>query len=210
MKQLLVTFAFAFCIFATTSCDSPSSGEHEKILIDLLNKNDLKLTEELIEKYIIAYRKLKALGPNIAEEFNKNGFNPLTQYQQIEQIIVESGFDSYAQFVKTNARIAWAFSLAQGHAGKERFSKLQSDSEQLLIEQINNPDVPEEVKVELRKNLKTLQDNWKKNAPWADYSLKIISHLTSDEDTRLIMKYEKELLELFAGVPMPEVPQMKM
>lgn len=199
---------FIICISLISSCDAPPSGEKEKALIELLDKNDLELTEDLIERYIVAYGKLKALGPNIAEEFNKNGSNPMTQYQQIEQIITESGFDSFAQFVKTNAKIAWAFSIAQGHAGKGRFAKLQSDSEKMIIDQINNPEVPEEVKVELRKNLETLRQNWKKNAPWADYALKIISNLTSDKDIALIMKYEKELLELFAGVPMPEVPQM--
>lgn len=78
----------------------------------------------------------------------------------------------------------------------------------MIVDQINNPDVPEEVKVELRKNLETLRANWKKNEPWADYALKIISNLTSDKDRALIMRYEKELLELFAGISMPEVPQM--
>ena len=205
MKHLAYLLVFFILII---SCEQPSSGEREKALIELLDKNDLVLTEELVEKYIVAYGRLKALGPNIAEEFNKNMQNPLAQHDQIVGIIKESGFDSFAQFVKTNAKIAWAFSIAQGHAGKNRFSKLQKDSEKLLLDQINNPEVPEEVKVELRKNLETLRENWKKNEPWADYALKIISNLTSDTDIAIIMKYENELIELFAGVPMPEVPQM--
>lgn len=162
-----------------------------------------KLTDETVVKYIAAYKALRAAGPGLAEKYKAGGEVPIDSARQdyagIEDAIKKAGFSGYAEFVKANAQIAWAFNTAQGKAFLQEFDGKVSDGEKQIQEALANPEVPEEAKRELREQLKVLQATYAKNRKWADISMKVAGKLTDQESVDVILRHRVELEAAFRG-----------
>ena len=185
------------------------------------------LTDEKVKNYIEVYKQLREEAPIILEKINSNPKNAdigQEQYATIQNIIKDGGFDNYAQFVMVNAKIGSIFSIIQANSGMEKFENLVESGDDLIDdgialikEQLDDPEVPEETKVELRKTLKELQkgqnesnDNWKKNEKIAKIVMKttkkISGLIVSEGDIQIVKKYEAEIMEAYVGFQMPELP----
>jgi hypothetical protein len=207
MKRLIpILFLFLLLLHSCSMSEDNLKDEAMKALY----KNNLILTDELVVKYCNVYKKLKADGPAMLEQLNKNGGNPqasVDQFIGFERTIREGGFESYAEFVKTNAKIAWAFSISQAGGFMNDMDSMKTDAEKQIAEALKNPDLPKEARDELEKNLAVIRETYAKNSKWANFSMDLIKRIVSDEDLKIIKRHEKELLEAFTGVPMPEPPK---
>jgi len=187
------------------------------------------LTDQQIEKYIATYTQIREKSPDILESINKNPKNAELnkEYEELQQIITDGGFDNYYQFVVTNAKVGSIFSIIQAQSGIENFENLTENSQELIdngiaeIDKIlNDPNISEEVKKEqqklkeeLLKGTEKLQKNWKKNEKWAKMVMKSTEKISglfiSEEDIAIVKKYEDQIMEAYAGFQIPELPEGK-
>jgi hypothetical protein len=207
MKRLIPLFVLFFLVLASCSMSEDNLKDEA---MKALYKNNLILTDELVVKYCKVYKKLKANGPAMLEQLNKNGGNPqasIDQFAGFEKTIQEGGFESYAEFVKTNAKIGWAFSISQAGGFMDEMESMKTDAEKQITEALKNPDLPKETRDQLEKNLAVIRETYAKDSKWADFSMDLIKRIVSDEDLKIIKRHERELLEAFAGVSMPDPPK---
>ena len=99
----------------------------------------------------------------------------------------------------------------QGWAQKEMDKGLAE-----IQKHINDPDVPEETKKELRETLKKLQsgkkelkDSYKHNKKWADWAMKLTRPLTNKKDIQVILRHQNELMEVFTGLSREQLEQIQ-
>jgi len=183
------------------------------------------LTNEQVENYIKAYTKLKEVAPDILIDINENSDESKVGkdgFDSIEKIIKDCGIESYAEFVRLNAKIGTVFSILQAHRGMDQQANLQesgqdmfNDSYRLIEEQLNDPEVPEETKEELRKTLEELKqssnelkESYESNKIIADWVMgkvqKISGLLVNEADVEVIQSYEDEIFKAYTGFPRPE------
>jgi predicted ribosome quality control (RQC) complex YloA/Tae2 family protein len=209
MKKIIIAGIITLFIF---SC-SHITGEKGSI------------TNEQVENYLEAYKKLREKAPEILKDINENSDQTKAGkegYDSVERIIQESGLESYAQFVILNAKIGTVFSMLQAHKGLNSQENLYEsgqdmfdDSNRFIEEQLNDPEVPEETKVELRKTLEELKQNsnelkesYESNKAIANWVMnkaeKIQGLLVNESDIEVIQHYEEEIFEAYTGFPRPE------
>lgn len=159
------------------------------------------LTDADVRAYCRAYSALRQQGPSILQQITDNPEGGLAGFEQIERTLQASGFTDYASFVKTNAKVAWAWNVYQATNGYDRFHRMQAEGLALLDQHLNDPEVPAVVKDSLRLARQTLQENWARNSPWAQLVIERIRPLTSEADMAVIRRNEALLLEVFTGYP---------
>lgn len=184
-----------------------------KKIYEIYNQNvaGVELTDELIEKYIKAVKSLHKLGPSIPQKLAEKGESEATGielYNEIDGVIKEAGFKDYFEFVKVNAKIAWAWNVSQGELGIARFQMMKDSGLQQMDEAIANPDVPEASKAELRKAKQEILDNWAHNKKYADISMSIVRPLTNRHDLEIIKRHQKELMEAYTGLPQAKLQEI--
>jgi len=172
------------------------------------------LNDEMIVKYVGAYRGLRQSGIEFQSQLEQNPANGTEIFNNAETIIKENGFADYAEFVRVNAKIAWAWNLAQAQRGMEAQEDLQEWGQgqmdagiQQLMAVLNDPDVPEETKVELRSTLaelragkEELRQTYEGNMEWAKWAMELTEPLTNDADIAVVMRHEQELMEVYTGL----------
>ena len=186
---------------------------HCKKIYEIYDQNvsGVVLSDELIEKYIKAVKALHKLGPGIPQKLAEKGESEATGielYNEIDGVIKEAGFKDYFEFVKVNAKIAWAWNVSQGELGIERFKGMTDNGVKQMDEAIANPDVPEETKAELRKARQEILDNWAHNKKYADISMSIVRPLTNRHDLEIIKRHQKELMEAYTGIPQAKLQEI--
>lgn len=192
-------------VFSIVRCDYFKNKIYDKYRETVQGE---ELTDESVVKYIKTVKALHKFGQNLPQNIAETKGDPVTGiegYSQIESIIKENGFDSFAQFVKINAKVAWAWNVAQGDIGIQKYQSLKDAGTEQLQSAINNPDVPEETKVELRKSLAEIEASWQHNKKYADMTLNFVRPLTNEKDMEIIKKHQKELMEAYTGRPIEEL-----
>ncbi|MCB1173495.1 MAG: hypothetical protein KDK39_08025 [Leptospiraceae bacterium] len=218
MNRALRTFISGTTIlFGLTLIGLPGCGDPREKLYDMYHEQVSSvgdLNDEMVVKYVRTYRKLREFGIKFEEYIGNNPEKSQQAYQDIEKIIKSGGFADFAEFVKVNAKIAWAWNMSQARIGMDKQQKLQDWGQhtmdqgiKTIQEQINDPDVPEETKESLRETLRELQagkqelgDTYAKNLKWANWAMEMTKPLTNDQDMAVIMRHEKELMEVFTGL----------
>ncbi len=165
--------------------------------------SESSLTDDQVVAYLEAYRALRKAGPKLAERYKAGEQVPLESARQdfagIEGELRKAGFPGYAEFVRTNAKIAWAFNTAQGRAFLQDFAGRMSEAESELQKAIADPQVPEEAKRELRAQLKTLKAEYAKNKKWAEVSMQVAGRLTDPASVEVILRHRAQLEAVFQG-----------
>lgn len=226
MKNKLSIFLWCFC-FTFAACNIEDTSQEGSVLYKDITETNFALTDEMVVKYIAVYKKMRAFGIDYVNTVNQSegATNGMEGYSQIEQIITDGGFTDFAEFIRVNAKIAWAFSIVQGSSGMEDIknmqdnlleqgNEIQSEAIAEIDRNLNDPEVPEATKVELRKTKQELlqanqqmnqevNQNWDKNKKWADITMNLVKKITSDEDMNVVKKHRKELLEVFVGIELP-------
>lgn len=175
------------------------------------NVSGVELTDEMIQKYIKAVKALHKLGHSIPQKLAEKGESEATGielYNEIDSVIKEAGFKDYFEFVKVNAKIAWAWNVSQGDLGIKKFQTMKDSGLQQMEEAIANPDVPEETKAELRKAKQEILDSWEHNKKYADIAMNIVKPLTNEYDLEIIKRHQKELMEAYTGMPQEKLQEI--
>lgn len=188
------------------------------------------LTEEKVGNYIEVYEKLREEAPDILENINKDPENAdigKEEYDKFLKIIKKGGFESFADFVYTNAKIGSVFSLIQAEKGMDNFENMNESGNDMFDESIaeiqkiiDDSQTPEETRKELiqqitdiKENQKLMNDSYVDNEEIAEFvmkSVKTISGLiVSEEDIRIITKFEAEIMHAYVGFQLPELPDGK-
>lgn len=185
-----------------------------------------QLDDAMVERYIKAYEALRKVGVNLPQELAKPGAAAKWARggnSKLEGAVKAGGFSNLADFVKVNAKIAWAFIMAQGQLGLSQQDKLQKWSQRQLsagqkqiLDALKDPQTPESTKRELRKTLAKLQAGqresaatYAKNRKWAGVAIKWIGPLTNSHDVEVIKRHEAELRAIFMGLNSSQLEAVK-
>lgn len=182
------------------------------------------LTDQKIQNYIRAYKGLKENAPKILTNLNQNGETIAAGqigFLEFEKIIKDAGMEDYPDFVRTNAKIGVIFSLIEANKGMERSENLEESSKDMIDDaivfiqtQIDNPDVPEETKADLRQqikehkaNKKLITETYSKNTEIANLVIKQVEKirgmLVNPSDIEAVQRNHTDLFEAFTGFPEP-------
>lgn len=198
---VLVLFSFAL-----TSC----SGSDKK--------KEAGLTGQQIDAYLNAYKALCAEAPELLESANAgNVLDQQKGFNNFETILKKHGL-SYKEFVILNAKIGAIFSIQQGEnfmgemADMKTAGMEQLDAGSLQMQaQIDDPNVPKEAKIELRKSLEEMKaakvqvnTDYDKNKGWADLVMNKAKSVTNlficKEDVELVKQYSDKITEAYTGM----------
>ena len=179
------------------------------------------LTTQNIDAYLNAYKDLRTSAPEFLNQANSGNVDDQKQgFTDFESVIKNHGL-SYTEFVKINAKVGGIYSVlnAESYMG-EMGTKIADGNTQFddgvkqLKEQIDNPDVPEETKVELRKSIEALKagkkevnTDYEKNKYWADLVLdkvkSISNQFITSEDIELVKQNFDKITEAYTGGIIP-------
>ena len=208
------------CAILSVHCDNPREALYKKYHEVVSSAGELD--DEKMQKYIKTMRILRKTGINFEKWLAENPDGAREGFSRIESAIQEGGFEDYATFVKVNAKVAWAWNMAQAEVGMTRQKNLNEASQDmtqqgidLLDEQLADPNIPEETKAELRKTRqqlvdkkKEIKDTWDENKVYADWAMEVVGPLTNDNEVALVKKYEPELMEVFTGLSKEQIDQI--
>lgn len=187
MKALSVVLAVLFALFG--ACDKiPGAPQLPK------------LTEKKVKSYIKAQKNLQKLGPDVARQFSdptRIDFDQASkEFSKVDKAVKGAGFESYADFVATNAVIAKVWSDMQAGKFMEQMDDMQAAGAKQIQEAIDNPDTPPETKAQLKKQLAEMKSTYADNKQWADMVMEYSGGDIDPETARILKKHEKDLLEV--------------
>ncbi|MGC4119980.1 MAG: hypothetical protein QM765_36455 [Myxococcales bacterium] len=160
------------------------------------------LTEEQVIRYVEAFRAVRKAAPKLAERLEAGEQVPAEAASQsfagIEGAVRQAGFPSYAEFVRTNGRIVWAFNSTQGAAFLDDFAGRLSEGVKELQAAIDDKNVPEEVKKELRAQVKSMKADFAKNEHWVTLSKKLTGGVVDPATVEVLLRHRPELADLLA------------
>ncbi len=188
-------------------------GEAKDKIQGAYNKtvSGVEVTDENVVKYVAAVKALRELGPDIPkklaerEEKIKAG---MEIYSQIEETVKKAGFKDAPEFMKLNAKIAWAWNVSQGETGMQKMETMKDEGLAKMDAAINNPATPESAKEELKKAREVINENWEKNRKYAEMTLKFIRPFTNEKDLEVIKKHQKELMEAYSGLSLKKLNEI--
>lgn len=186
------------------------------------NIKGVKINQQILENYINLFKELKANSPEGIELINE--LDPSAQshpkFGTLTTIMEKYGL-AYEEFVKLNAKIGLIYGVLQFN-----IQNLQEQSNQTvgqvnemaesIKEMINDPNVPEEKKAELREALKKTEQGgrelgniWKNNKEKAQGMIKRarkrLKKIASVKEIRLIQGYNNQLKELYNEISQPTI-----
>ena len=239
MKKLLLYLMLIYLASMFMGCSDDLSLQKIYEMYHQQVESVGSITDDMVVKYVNTYRQFKKNGVdylNFIQE-SKDGQETAGEdaFQMIEQDIKTSGFADYAEFVKVNAKIAWAWNISQGQLALVKFSKLK-DWAVDLTENVHNtaleewyimledPDLPPEMRAEIEAQLAiaeqemaeqkqeisdTLNEEYDENMKWAEITMEYITPLTNKEDMAVIMRHEQELMEVFTGLNAEQLKEIQ-
>lgn len=198
---IIITLTLSFC------------GEAKDKIQGAYNKtvSGVEVTDENVVKYVAAVKALRELGPDIPkklaerEEKIKTG---MEIYSQIDETVKKAGFKGAPEFMKLNAKIAWAWNVSQGETGMQKMETVKDEGLAKMDAAINNPATPESAREELKKAKEVISQNWEKNRKYAEMTLKFIRPFTSEKDLEVIKKHQKELMEAYSGLSLKKLNEI--
>ena len=137
MRWWSLIIAVTLLILSLAGC---WEGENNQEIYDKYNEQVESvgpLTADTVERYVNAYRDLRSSGVSYLKfmEDNQSSLDSgKAVLRQIEDTLKQNGFKNYAEFVKVNAKIAWAWTVSQGQIGLRRFQNLQKQSQEMIQE----------------------------------------------------------------------------
>ncbi|MCE9597225.1 MAG: hypothetical protein K8S54_04585 [Spirochaetia bacterium] len=164
-----------------------------------------KITDQVVANYIKAYTRLKEKGPEFVQRYAHGTGAPsdmgpgIEGYVEIERIIKESGFKSYQEFVEVNAKIGLAYSQIEGRQFMNEMDKMHSIGNEEIDKQLADPQVPEEVKAQLRETKRNMNDNMDKNKPWAEGVMKGAELMGDSETMEVVRRNAAAIRNAYTG-----------
>ncbi len=220
MKYGIFSILLSLLSVTLLHCGNPTEALYKKYHSVVSSVGELD--DAKMEKYIKTMRILRQQGIQFQQWLAENPDGGKEGFNKIEAAIQEGGFEDYATFVKVNAKVAWAWNMAQAQVGMEKQKDLNQASQDmtqqgidLIDQQLADPNIPEETKAELRKTREQLAsqkeeiaETWDKNKVYADWAMKVVGPLTNDKEVALVKKYEPQLMEVFTGLSKEQIDQI--
>jgi hypothetical protein len=165
---------------------------------------DIQLTDELVQSYIAAYTKLRNLGPNLVSADGQILFSQDEEdFKEIENIILESGFSSFQEFMSVNVKIGSTMSIVESRIYMDKMDDLtdvNSGQWAELEAMLNDPDVPAETKEEIRRTFEESRQNYEENLEYAQPILDFVSGFSDQNAVELVTKYHDQIIEAYTGI----------
>lgn len=175
------------------------------------------LTQQKLDAYIASYNSLREQLPEMLKQANAGNKQAGGEF---DGILKKNGLSSQ-EFAMINAKVGAIFSTLNSDMFMDEMQKMKDDGMvqmddgmKQLQDQLDNPDVPEASKAEIRKSLEELKaakgqinDEFKKNKKFADKVLtktkSVTNQFISPEDVELIRKNFDKIQNAFTGGIVP-------
>ncbi len=241
MKKIIQNIISGFSIFIFFNCgyfkekiEEFFAGQNRTFLTENLYKqyHDIvsdvgDLNDQKIKNYICAYRTLKEKSIDNSDYFKtvikvRGEISELMNiYPNIDNDLKKCNINNMIDFIKLNAKVAWAWNIYQGQKGLDIYinfqDKVSKNIQNQMEQALKNPNLTEEQKKQLQKqweeSLQKVKDENKeqmeKNKRWAEWTLNLVKPLTNDKDIEVIKKHEQELLEVFTGLSSEQLSEIQ-
>lgn len=182
------------------------------------SKKEESLTGQKIEAYLNSYKALRAEAPELLNNANTgNAVDQQKGFNDFEAILKKNGL-TYKEFVILNAKIGAIFSIQQGENFMGEMAEMKTagmqqmdEGEKQIQASLDDPNIPEEAKKELRKSLEEMNaaktkinTDYDKNKGWADAVMSKAKSVTnvflSSEDIELVKQYSDKIKETYTGM----------
>jgi hypothetical protein len=171
-----------------------------------------ELSQDSLDRFILAHKKLRQLGISMGEVQQQN----YTPQLEVEKIIKECGFENIQDFLYLNTRVLSALSIIETEEFQKKLQAHESNMKKVFQENnfseiLNNPDIPESTKIEIRKSFAESRQNFEKqmqeinrekekNKRVSKSVLEVTSKFSSDSDKQLVRKNYTQIKEALTGV----------
>lgn len=160
----------------------------------------VKLTDGDVVRYVKAYRAIRSAAPQIAGDLQKGGGQPSqADLAKFDGAVKQAGFKDYAEFVKVNAAVAWAFSQAKAGAFMKETDGAVNAAAAEIDQKLADPAVPAEVKAQLRTQKEQIKKEYAKNKGWADVAMGLTGALTDEASVAVVQRHAKEIEAAYTG-----------
>lgn len=160
----------------------------------------VKLTDHDVTRYVKAYRAIRAAAPQVAGELQKGGGKPSpADLARFEGAVKQAGFKDYAEFVKVNAAVAWAFSQAKAGAFMKDTDGAVNAAAAEIDRKLADPSVPAAVKEQLRAQKEQIKREYAKNKGWADVAMGLTGALTDEASVAVVQRHAGEIEAAYLG-----------
>ncbi len=182
---------------------------------------NIELTDKKIEACLNSYKELKKVAPDILEKVNTGESDKqINGFKHFENTLSNNNL-TYSDFIVLNAKVGAIYSILQAESFITNIDTLQAwgqnslnDGIKQVQELINDPEVPEETKKELRENIKeieaskkSIQQDYSSNKIIAKSVLKrtkaISNTIINESDIKIVEKYFDKISEAYTGGTIP-------
>lgn len=183
-------------------------------------KND-PLTQQKLDAYLASFKALKTELPEMLNQSNAGNINTKDQsYGNFEEILKKNGLTA-SEYAMINAKVGAIFSTLNSGEFIKEMQKMKDDGMVQMDDgmkemqaQLDNPDVPEESKIQIRKAMEEMKtakgqinDEFEKNKKFADKVLdktkSITNQFISKDDIELVKKNLSKIQETYTGGIIP-------
>lgn len=155
------------------------------------------LTDDTVVRYCQAYKNIRAAIPGM--DVRQGGTPTGADLGKLNDAVTRAGFTDYTEFLKVNAAVAWAFGQTTGGAALAQMDKGVTTAVATIDQQLENPLVPEAMKVELRAQKEKLLATQKQGKGWADMAMGLGGALTDEESVAVVKKHAREIQAAYTG-----------
>ena len=164
----------------------------------------VKLTDDDVTRYVKAYKAIRTAAPEIAGELQEGGGQPTAaDLGKLDAAVKQAGFKDYAEFVKVNAAVGLVFSQAKAGAFMKATDGNVNAAEAEIDRQLASPNVPAEVKAQLRSQKEAMRKEYDKNKGWADmvmgFTSKLTGAVTDEASVAVVQRHASEIEAAFTG-----------
>ncbi|MCP4442421.1 MAG: hypothetical protein GY810_26235 [Aureispira sp.] len=222
MKNIIYLLVFASCF----ACDADMADGGDRASVGDQNGGEVStsgsLNEQSLNSYIKVFNQLKSEVSDVLELVNENEPSAAqhSDFSRLQSIIQDNGM-SYDGFVSMSSKIGTIYSISE--ANMETYQEISDMNDgamdemiSSIQEMIDDPDVPEAQKGELRKSLQEaksgkaqLGNMFEQNKEKAEKMYKKIrkklGKIATESEVRLVNQHEKELEAAYDGISRPRI-----
>ncbi len=153
----------------------------------------VKLDDALVKKFMDVYRKNRELEKNVSQ--SEDAAAGVKYYEDMVKIAAEAGFTDIDDYMRTGDAVLVTFNYIVSKALASNMNKAFAESEAEINESLNDPDLPEESKDELRKTLEETKEKMKKLEEEA--TAQMAEFVPDDANLEVVQRHYAELEAMY-------------
>jgi hypothetical protein len=156
------------------------------------------LDDATVTRFIAAQHAMRASVSSLAKRARSGAKGDasgaaLTGVAQMEATVKAAGFSDLQDYMATAARIGLELSRLEAHSFGDSLAAGSQDAHAQMDAALNDPNVPEEAKVQIRAQMGAVQAKLASHQPWAAGVMGIIDRVSHPQSSEAVARHREEL-----------------